>query len=193
MLVPLPRRRFTVDEYYRMAEAGILGAGERVELIEGEIIEMAAIGSRHAASVKRLNRLLVRRVGERGVVQVQDPVRLSDLSEPEPDIAVLRPRPDDYAAAHPIPADVLLIVEVADTTVAFDREEKAPLYALAGIGEYWLVDLGADQIEVYRAPSAEGYLDVHSYARGHTLRPTAFPDLALPVDAILPSPRSPKS
>jgi Uma2 family endonuclease len=193
MLVPLPRRRFTVDEYYRMAEAGILGAGERVELIEGEIIEMAAIGSRHASTVKRLNRLLIWGVGDRGVVQVQDPVRLSDLSEPEPDIAVLRPRVDDYAAAHPVPADVLLIVEVADTTVGFDREEKAPLYALAGIGEYWLVDLDADQIEVYRNPGAEGYRDVHRYASGDSLRPIAFPDLTLPVDAILPARPLPKS
>jgi Uma2 family endonuclease len=131
MSVPVPKRRFTVDEYYRMAEAGILRPDERVELIEGEIIEMAAIGSRHAAFVKRLNRMLVRGVGARGVVSVQDPVRLSELSEPEPDLAVLEYRADCYAAAHPTPADTLLIVEVADTTLGWDRGRKAPLYAVS--------------------------------------------------------------
>jgi Uma2 family endonuclease len=188
MSKPLPTRRFTVDEYYRMTEVGILRAGERVELIEGEIIEMAAIGSRHAACVRRLQKLLTAGVADRGLVSVQNPVRLSDLSEPEPDIAVVKPSTDDYASAHPRAADVLLIVEVADTSVDFDREQKAFLYSLAGIAEYWLMDLPADLMEVYRWPSPDGYRDVRRLRRDDSLRPVAFPDLELSVSAILPPP-----
>lgn len=180
------KRRFTVEEYYRMAEVGILRHDERVELIEGEIIEMAAIGSKHAGCVKRLNRLLVRGVGDRGLVQIQDPARLSDLSEPEPDVTVLRPRPDDYMTSHPGPADVLLLIEVADTTVGYDRGTKAPLYALAEIPEYWLVDIPADEFEVYRDPSPDGYREVRRYSRSDILHPLAFPDLAVSVAEILP-------
>jgi Uma2 family endonuclease len=186
MPVTLPRRRFTVDEYYRMAEVGILGAGERVELIEGEIIQMEAIGSRHAGCVNGINQLLVRGVGDRGLVAIQNPVRLSDISEPEPDVAVLRPRPDNYTEAHPAPADVLLIVEVADTTVGFDRGMKAPLYALAGVPDYWLVNIPAGHVEVHRRPGAAGYEEVRVYHRGATLHPLAFPDLDVPAAAILP-------
>ncbi|TVR57587.1 MAG: Uma2 family endonuclease [Gemmatimonadales bacterium] len=182
----LTTRRFTVDEYYRMAEAGILGVGERVELIDGEIVQMAAIGSRHAGCVKRLLRLFVRGVGDRAIVQVQDPVRLSDLSEPQPDLAVLRPRTDDYTTAHPGPDDVLLVVEVADATVEVDRGTKAPLYAAAGIGEYWLVDLPHDEIQVFRTPTPDGYRDVRSYRRGDVLRPSALPGMGVPVADILP-------
>lgn len=194
MAVPLPqprrstvaRRRFNVDEYYRMAEVGILGTDERVELIEGEIIEMAAIGSKHAGCVRRLTRFLVRAVGDRGLVSVQSPVRLSDLSEPEPDAAVLRPRQDDYSERHPGPSDVLLVIEVADATVAYDREEKALLYALAGITEYWLLNIQADEVEVYRRPSPDGYRDVRKHGRSGVLHPVASPGLEVPVAAILP-------
>jgi Uma2 family endonuclease len=185
MPVALPRRRFTVGEYYRMAETGILAPGERVELIEGEIIEMAAIGSRHAGCVNAITRLLVRGVGDHGLVAIQNPVRLSDLSEPQPDVAVLRPRADNYTSAHPGPPDVLLIVEVADTTAGFDRSTKAPLYALAGISEYWLVDILADRVEVHRNPSPDGYREVHTHGRGDILRPTAFPDLEVRAAALL--------
>ncbi|HEX7050479.1 MAG TPA: Uma2 family endonuclease [Longimicrobiales bacterium] len=188
MSVPLPTRRcFTVDEYYRMTEVGILGADERVELIEGEIVEMASIGSRHAACVNRFTRIFVRGVGEAALVAIQNPVRLSDLSEPVPDVAVLRPRPDDYAEAHPGPSDVLLLVEVADSTVSYDRDRKAPLYAVAGIAEYWLVDVVAAAVEVYRRPSAGGYEEVDTYREGDTLRPIAFPELAVPVVEVLPA------
>jgi Uma2 family endonuclease len=186
MTMALPKRRFTVDEYYRMAEVGILGPHERVELIEGEIIEMAAIGSRHAGCVNGLTRLLVRSVGDHGLVAVQNPVRLSDLSEPEPDVAVLRPREDNYTMAHPGPADVLLMIEVADTTAGFDRGTKAPLYALARIPEYWLVDIQADCVDVHRDPTDAGYRHVRKQRRGDVLRPLAFPDLEVPVMAILP-------
>jgi hypothetical protein len=153
----LVRHRFSVEDYYRMAEAGILTESSRVELIEGEIVEMTAIGSRHAACVKRLMHLLTARVGERAVVSVQDPVRLSAFSEPQPDLALLRPRDDFYARAHPGPQDTLLVIEVAETSAALDRGVKGPLHARAGIAEMWLADLEQDVVEVFRDPSAEGY------------------------------------
>ena len=180
------RRRFTVDEYYQMAEAGVFHPEERVELIEGEIIEMAAIGSRHAATVKRLLRLFAQEVGDRAVVQIQDPVRLSDLTEPEPDVALLRPRWDDYASAHPRPDDTLLLVEVADTTVELDRERKGPLYAAAGIPEYWLVDLPGSAVEVFRRPVADSYETVQRLGPEEVLHPEAFPDIRIQVSHLLP-------
>lgn len=186
MSATLTTRRFSVDEYYRMAEAGILEPGERVELIDGEIVRMAAIGSRHGATVKRLIRHLVPAVGDRGLVQAQDPVRLGEFSEPEPDIAILEAREDDYATGHPGPDDVILLIEVADTTAAYDREVKAPLYASAGIPEYWMVDLPADRVEVYRQPREGSYQEVSPHPRGEVLCPTTFPELDVPVDVMLP-------
>jgi Uma2 family endonuclease len=169
-----------------MADVGILEPGERVELIEGEVVRMAAIGSRHAACVKRLNQLLSDAVREDALVQVQDPMRLDEFSEPEPDIALLRPRPDFYATRHPRPEDALLIVEVADATIAYDRDVKMRLYAHAGILEYWIVDLPAGRVEVYRDPGNEGYGEVTVLRRGDTLRPVALPDLEARVNDILP-------
>jgi Uma2 family endonuclease len=168
-----------------MIEAGILHSGERVELIEGEIVQMAAIGSRHAATVSRLNRLLVRALGDHVDIRVQLPVRLSDASEPEPDIAIVRARPDFYAGSHPGPDAVLLIVEVSETTVTYDRGRKAALYAAAGIAEYWAVDLPADTILVHRNPEGPAYLSAGRRGRGVVLRPLALPELEVPVDAVL--------
>ncbi|GIW50689.1 MAG: hypothetical protein KatS3mg081_0044 [Gemmatimonadales bacterium] len=156
MAVQLMKRRFTVAEYHKMAEAGILGEDDRVELLEGELVAMAPIGSRHATCVRRLNYLLSRGVGERAIVDVQNPIRLSEYSEPQPDLALLKPRPDFYAAAHPGPEDVLLVVEVAETSADYDREVKIPLYARAGIPEVWLVDLAGAQIETFRQPAQGG-------------------------------------
>jgi Uma2 family endonuclease len=184
----LKRRLFTVEEYYRMAEAGIISKDERVELIEGEIVAMAAIGSRHAACVDRLNYFLSQRVGGRALVRVQNPIRLDQFSEPQPDIALLRPRADFYAFAHPGPADVFLVVEVADTSAGFDRDVKIPLYARAGIPEAWLVDLTGDYIMVYRKPSVQVYQDVQHLQRGQSLSPEAFPDLIMAVEDILGQP-----
>lgn len=135
MSVQLLRRSFTVEEYHRMAEAGILREDDRVELLEGEIVEMTPIGSRHAACVDRLNQLGVRGVGPRAIVRVQSPVRLGERSEPQPDLTLLRARPDFYAHAHPGPADVLLIIEVAEASADADRTVKMPLYARAAIPE----------------------------------------------------------
>jgi len=168
-----------------MAEAGILSEDDRVELIEGEIVEMSPIGSHHAACVNRLTRLFSRQGGDRAIVSVQNPIRLSEYSEPEPDLALLRPRADFYAEALPGPEDTLLVVEVMETSAQYDRERKLPLYAEAGIPEVWLVDLAAECIEVYRRPSPEGYEDVRRRCRGERLSPQAFPDVELAVDDIL--------
>src|SRR5207247_3212709 len=149
MGMPLAHRRFTVDEYYRMAETGILAEDDRVELLDGEIVEMSPIGPRHAATVTRLDHLFNRLVGDRAIVRAQNPVRLDGYSEPEPDIALVTPRADFYRAEHPTPRDILLIVEVADTSLRYDRHTKLPGYARAGVPEAWLVDLTADRVERY--------------------------------------------
>jgi Uma2 family endonuclease len=184
-LAQVAHHLFTVDEYHRMGEAGIFGEGDRVELIEGEIIEMSPIGSPHAARVKRLNRLLVRRLGTRAIVQVQDPVVLSRFSEPEPDLAVLQPRADFYAERHPQPAEVLLLVEVADSSRVFDRTVKAPLYARVGIPELWVVDVIDKIVEVHRQPLRGVYREVTRYARGQRVTIAAFPGMAFRVVDIL--------
>ena len=179
------RRRFTVDEYYRMAEAGILHADDRVELIAGEIVQMSPIGSPHAACVDRFTRVFGLQLGDRVILRVQGPVRLSPDSEPEPDIALLRPRPDFYAAGHPGPADVYLIVEVADTTLRYDRDVKVPLYAAAGIPEVWIADLTGDAVRAFREPGPDAYRQAAVYRRGDALVPVAFPQLSIRVEEIL--------
>lgn len=185
MSLQIAKRQFNVTEYYRMAETGILSEHDRVELIEGEIIKMSPIGSRRAACVKRINLILVQQAGSIGLVSVQDPIRLDDYSEPEPDVALLKPRRDFYAQAHPAPADVLLVVEVADTSVEYDREVKMPLYARAEIPEMWLIDLPIETIEVYSEPVGETYRDVRRYRRSESFTSKTFPALALAVDDIL--------
>jgi len=185
MIFQVSKRLFTVEEYHRMAEAGILGEDDRVELIEGEIVEMTPIGSRHAGAVNRLNRLFSERVGEHAVVSVQNPIRLGERSEPQPDLALLRFREDFYASSHPGPGDVLLVVEVAETSAEYDRRVKVPLYARFGIPEVWLVDLEGEAVEVYRDPSPEGYRKAEVLRRGSSLSPSSFPDLELSVDEIL--------
>jgi Uma2 family endonuclease len=136
MALQLPRRRFTVEDYYKMAEAGILTEDDRVELLDGEIVQMSPIGPRHANAVDRANRAFSRRVGDAAVVRVQNPIRLSSRSEPQPDLALLRPRAGGYGRAHPGPKDVLLVLEIADMLVAIDRRVKLPLYARAGVPQY---------------------------------------------------------
>jgi len=185
MSIQIERRHFTVHEYHRMVEAGILSEDDRVELIEGEIIEMAPIGRRHAACVDKLTELLKEKLGRAAIVRVQGPVRLNDQSEPEPDVALLRRREDFYAREMPGPADVLLIVEVADTSSRYDRAVKVPLYANAGIGEVWLVDLTAETIEVYAQPAGESYQSCKRLRRGDLLSPRAFPQAVLEVADLL--------
>lgn len=179
------RRKLSVAEYHRMGEAGILTEDDRVELIEGELIAMSPIGSGHSGTINSLNRLLVLAVGDRGVVAVQNPVRLDDHSEPQPDFSVLRPRADDYRRATPVPADVLLIVEVADSSLAYDRTVKRALYASHGIPEFWIVNLGAGEVEVHRQPSGERYESITRFGRGGMLEPALLPGIAIPVSALL--------
>jgi Uma2 family endonuclease len=179
----IARWRFTVHDYHRMGEAGILHEDDRVELIEGEIVEMAAIGTLHFSCVNRLTRLLVMGVGDAAVVSVQNPVRLNEHTEPQPDITVIRPR--DYTESLPVPEDVLLLVEVSDTTLAYDRNVKLPLYARAGLGEVWIVNLPAKTIEQYTDPSGDGYRRVDHRRGGQYLPPAALPDLNPTVDEIL--------
>ncbi len=185
MTVQLLRRGFTVEEYYRIAQAGILTGDDRVELIEGEIIKMTPVGSRHAACVDRLTRLFSARAGWQAIVRVQNPIRLGERSEPQPDLALLRFRSDFYASSHPGPEDVLLVVEVAETSADVDREVKLPLYARSGIAEAWLVDLAGGQVEVGRRPTLRGYEEVERFGRGARVRSRALPELDLAVDEIL--------
>ena len=170
-----PRRhRLTVRDYYRMAEVGILRPDARVELIEGEIIDMAPIGSRHAGIVDQISHILQRVAGELVSVRVQNPVWLDEHSEPEPDIALLRPRADFYKSGHPQAADVLLIIEVGETSLRYDREIKVPLYARHGVPEVWVVAVDARSLTRYRDPRAGAYSRID---RPDTREP-------LPVDAV---------
>jgi Uma2 family endonuclease len=179
----LTRWRFTVHDYHRMGEAGILHEDDRVELIEGELVEMTAIGTRHFSCVNRLTRMLVMNVGDEAIVSVQNPVRLNEYNEPQPDLTVIRPR--DYRESLPIPEDVLLLIEVSDTTLAYDRGVKLPLYARAGIREVWIVDLSGETTGRYTDPSGEGYRRADRLRRGQRLESDALPGPTPSVDEIL--------
>ena len=185
MGMPLARHRFTVDQYHRMGEAGVFHEDDRVELIDGQIVEMTPIGAPHAACVDRLTRAFSRRVGDLAIVRVQSPVVLGPRAEPQPDLALLRPPIERYARAHPEPADVLLVVEVADTSPEYDRSVKIPLYARAGIPEAWLVDLVAERIEVHRNPRDGAYTDRQVVARGATLTVLHLPHVSLRAEEVL--------
>jgi Uma2 family endonuclease len=181
----LPRRRFTVDEYEQMIGAGIIREGERVQLIEGEIVQMAALGSPHAACVDRTAQWFTVRTVGRAQTRVQSPIRLPPRSEPEPDITLLRPCEDFYASGHPQPDDVLLVIEIAHSSLARDRRRKIPLYARAGVREVWLVDLNAGTITVHREPRGARYGDVTVHRRGDAISPLALQDLVVGVNEIL--------
>ena len=176
------RRRFTIEEYERMVETGILAQDDRVELIDGEIVEMSPIGDPHAAFVANLTHLLVNRFGDRARVWVQGPLRVPPRSKPQPDLALLRPR--SYVREGATTADVLLVIEVSDTSLQYDRTVKLRLYARAEIPEYWIVDANAETLEIYRLPSGERYTDHRRPVRGDRVAPLAFPEDTVPVDAI---------
>jgi Uma2 family endonuclease len=178
------RRRFTRAEYYRMAEVGILGEDDRVELIRGEIVEMAPIGRRHKAFVANLGQLLIVRLANRARVHVQSGVVLADDTEPEPDVTVLRRRAVPYKEREAHTEDVLLLIEVADSSLAYDRSTKLRLYAEAGIPEYWVVDCTAEAVEVHWNPAPDGYREVRLVAGAATLAPQAFPDVTLSTTDI---------
>jgi Uma2 family endonuclease len=186
MAMPLAVHRFTVADLERMVRAGILQEDERVELLDGQIVEMSPINPPHASCVNRLTRLLAPLLASRqATVTIQNHLVLGPHQAPQPDVAVVRYRADGYRAGHPGPADTFLVVEVADSSLAKDRERKIPLYARSGIPEAWLANLPGDALEIYREPREGTYTDVRTARRGETVSPLAFPNLAFQVDDIL--------
>jgi Uma2 family endonuclease len=179
------RHRLTVADYYRMAEVGLLAPEARVELIEGSIVDMAPIGSKHASIVKRLNRLLTASVGSRAIVSVQDPIRLGDYSVPQPDLALLKPRADDYADALPTAADTVLVIEVSHSTAAYDRQVKTTLYAKHGIPEVWIVDLDFSVVRFYRRPEGERYLDITATETPGPTPVAQLPGVSIDLSGVL--------
>lgn len=186
MSATLVRHRFSVADFERMVEAGILSSDDRLELLRGEVIEMSPIGNRHAACVNRLVAAFGDLLQQGIVLSVQNPIQLGDRSMPQPDLALLVPRADFYASGKPQPSDVLLLVEVADATVASDRAVKLPLYAEFGIRETWLADLTANRVTAYRDPSLEGYRTAIDLDPDGAIAPLAFPDLVLAIAGLLP-------
>jgi Uma2 family endonuclease len=185
MSVSIPLWKFTVDDYARMAKAGILGEDDRVELLNGEIVKMAPIGSLHASCVKGINRLFASGLGEQVVISVQDPIRLGSYSEPQPDLALLRARDDLYREDHPGPQDILLVVEVSVSTAESDRLVKMPLYSQWRIPQAWLVDLDAGVVEVYRLNAEGSYGTPELVAGDGRVAVDAFPDVELTAADIL--------
>ena len=179
------QHRFSVEDYYRMAEAGVLKPDVRVELLDGKIIDMPPIGPLHGGSVNRLIRLFSTLAEGRWLVSAQNPVRLHRHSEPQPDLMLLKPASDDYMSRHPRPDDVILLIEVADTSLAYDREEKLPAYGHAGVAEVWIVNLADQVIEVYREPHFAGYSKTKVLRAGEKASPLAFADVAVDVAELL--------
>jgi Uma2 family endonuclease len=165
----LSRYRFSIADYRRMAELGFFPQGARIELLNGEIVEMSPINSKHASMVDRLAELLVLQLHGRALIKVQNPIALDELSEPEPDLAIVRRRDDFYKNAHPSPQDILFLIEVSDTSLAKDRQVKLPLYAAAGVAETWIVDLEGEQVEVYTEPGPDGYARTRAYRKGEKI------------------------
>lgn len=185
MVIAAKKKLFTVDEYYEMARVGILTESDRVELIEGEIVEMSPIGSRHQAIVDKLNSLLVNTVGDRALVRIQGPLRLADITEPQPDVQLLTPQDDFYVDGHPTQLDALLVVEVADTSLAYDREYKSTVYSMRGVPELWILDVNRPRLFVMREPAELGYRVVMELEAGDVISPLALPDLSFAVSDLL--------
>lgn len=184
MAVQVTRWQFTADDYERMVETGILGKDDRVELIDGEVIAMSPIGPPHAGIVNRLNAFLNRQLTNTAIVSVQNPIRLNDYSEPQPDLAVLQLKDDYYAQAHPTPADILLLVEVAGSSFEYDSEEKMPRYAQDAIPEVCLIDVDHQTVTQYAHPSIVGYSYQMKLARGQMLVAQTITGLEIEINAI---------
>ena len=185
MRIDVPKRLFNVDDYYRMADVGILGPEDRVELIDGEIIQMSPIGTRHAGCVTWVNRAFTLAFRGRAVVSVQNPLRLNKYTEPEPDVVLLKYRDDDYRDKRMTSEDTLLVVEVAKTTLRYDRDIKVPRYAAAGVPEVWIQDLKGDRLLVYRDPDPKGFQTSLILKRGESVFAQAFPEVAFTIDELL--------
>ncbi len=185
MSLSLITRKFTVEEYEKMATEGIIKPDEKVELIRGEIIKMSPMGTRHAAGIARLTQLLYRKFGDLILLGVQNPIRLNNNSQPEPDLSLLIPRSDFYVAAYPCPQDIYLIIEVSDSTLDYDRYTKIPLYAEANIQEVWIVNLKEECLEVYRHPLQGSYQAIQKYYRGESIFIESFPEIEFTIAEIL--------
>ena len=184
-MLAAPPRRFTVEEYHRLAEVGVLQEDDRVELLDGVIISMMPIGPFHGGSVKRLTHVFEKANRGRWITAAQDPVHIGEHNEPQPDLLLLHPRADFYTAKHPGPADVFLLVEVSDSTLLIDREDKLPIYARAEIAEVWIVNLPERVVEVYSSPVKGAYSQVRRVVPGEALAPAAFPDAQIDTAALL--------
>ena len=185
MVIATKKKLFTVDEYYEMARSGILTESDHVELIEGEIVEMSPIGNRHQAIVDELTHLFVNAVGNRVRVRVQGPLRLADITEPQPDVQLLAPRDDRYVDGHPTQLDALLVVEVADSSLAYDRNYKSAVYSMRGVPELWILDVNTPRLFVMREPAELGYRVVMELEPGDAIAPLALPDLSFAVSDLL--------
>ena len=185
MSIAAEKRRFTADEYQRMGEAGILCPDDRVELIEGEVVVMSPIGPRHNACVSSANQAMVRAAGDTAIVLPQGSVRLDLHSEPQPDLVLLKPRADFYASRHAGPADILLVVEIAASSIDYDRDVKARVYAKAGILELWLVDLNTNVVSRYAQPQDGMFRDVEQHRPGGSIAPGSLPACVISVNALL--------
>ncbi|NCR42503.1 MAG: Uma2 family endonuclease [Microcystis aeruginosa W13-11] len=185
MSLSLITRKFTVEEYEKMTTEGIIKPDEKVELIRGEIIKISPMGTRHAAGIDRLIQLLYQKPGQKILLRVQNPIRLNNNSQPEPDLSLLIPRSDFYVAAHPCPQDIYLIIEVSDSTLDYDRYTKIPLYAEANIKKVWIVNLKEECLEVYRHPLYGSYQAVQKYYRGESIFIESFPAIKLTLIEIL--------
>ncbi|MBV6644167.1 MAG: Uma2 family endonuclease [Cyclobacteriaceae bacterium] len=182
MIAGVKKRLIKVDEYYRMAEVGIIKPGDHVELIKGEILEMSPIGSRHAGTVKKLNKLFNRLFDDQVVIGIQDPIRVDEENEPEPDVSILSPREDSYTGNHPTPEDVMAVIEVADSSYEYDFHVKSELYANADIPEYWLINLEKNRIEVYTSPVSGSYGKKQDFLKGDKI---PFLDALIPASDII--------
>ena len=182
----LELRLWTVEEYHRMNEAGIFAPDERVELLNGRIIWMIAKGTAHRSAVGRIDRLLQDCLKNRALICVQDPVKLNDMSEPEPDLSVVKIDPLDYADHHPTPSEVYLIIEVADSSLKLDCETKAQAYSLAGIKDYWVLDVVKRELHIFRNPTENGYESQVIIMETATVSPLEFPDLQIRLSDMLP-------
>lgn len=178
------RHHLTTHDFHRMGEAGVFSEDDRIELIEGELIDMAPIGSLHAGTVMRLTGLFNHALGGRAILSLQNPILLAEQSEPQPDVAVLRNRADFYRNSHPVPKDILLLVEIADTSLGYDRDVKIPLYARHGIPEVWLVDLSARNVEIHRHPTRRGYRELLRPENSESVALSMMPGVSISLDDL---------
>lgn len=185
MQTEVTKKLFTVDEFYRMADAGIFNEDSRVELINGEIIEMSPIGNPHMSCVDRATALLAASLAGKAIISIQNPVQLGDYNEPQPDVVLMKYRADFYASKKHLAEDVLLLIEVADTTLSYDRKVKLPIYAEFGVVEVWIEDLQHDRILVYRDPAGNTYRTSLTFRRGDSLSIAAFPDTVFRIEQFL--------